>query len=127
MLDWKKPVIPGLGAVRESRHHIRLPIEVCAFDRGGRFFTEVTETWDVSESGCRCHLRTEVANNTVLAIRIVTHASSGMKSQGPILFHVARMESASGGWTIGASKLQKNDVWMPNLAPIKTQRVQQFD
>jgi hypothetical protein len=119
ILDWKTSLIPGMAAIRKTRHDVSLRIEVCAFDRAGRFFSEVTETSDVSESGCRCCLRTEISRDAILAIRIVSDCSRGSESSRPILFRTVRMERSAGGWMVGATKLQQNDVWLPSLAGTK--------
>jgi hypothetical protein len=127
ILDWKKFPIPGLAPLREDRQDIQLRIEVCAFNRAGRFFSEVTETSDISESGCRCALRTEIASDAVLAIRIVNDRCRGMESGHPILFRTARIERTSGGWMVSASTLQQNDAWAANLSAIGSQPGSKFD
>lgn len=44
----------------EYRETRSVPVEVSGFDVRGRFFTERTETLDVSDSGCRFQLRAEL-------------------------------------------------------------------
>lgn len=114
ILDWKELLVPGMGPIREQRQYIPLRIEVCAFDRFGRFFTEATETADISESGCKCSLRTEITNDSVLAIRVLNDRKRGIQPAHSILFRAVRIEKASGGWVVGASKLRHSDNWIPN-------------
>jgi hypothetical protein len=117
IIDWKKLLVPGLGPIRGERQHILLRIEVCAFDRFGRFFTEATETADISESGCKFTLRTEIPRDSVIAIRVVNDRNRGMQPAHSILFGAVRIEKTSGGWVVGASKLQHDDEWMPYVVP----------
>lgn len=125
-LDWKKSLIPGLAPIRAYRQKISMRIEVCAFDRGGRFFTELTETSDVSTSGCKCHLRTEISGDAILAIRILNDSGGRAEFRNPVLFRAVRMERASGGWMVGASKLQQNDAWLANLPAIEARQSSKF-
>ena len=111
ILDWKKLLVPGMGPIRAERQYIPLRIEVCAFDRFGRFFTEATETADISESGCKCSLRTEITNDSVVAIRVLDKRERGIQLAHSILFRAVRIEKTSGGWVVGASKLQQGDAW----------------
>ena len=127
VLDWKKLLVPGLGPMREERQYIALRIEVCAFDRYGRFFSEVTETSDLSESGCRCSLRTEIAHDSVLAIRMLNDGKGGMQPSHSVLFRAVRMEKTSSGWAVAAEKLQRCESWIPNLSAIKNPRNSRFD
>lgn len=57
-----------LALQRAERFALQLFIEVCGFDRGGRFFTERSETCDVSDGGCKFYLRTEVDRGAVVAL-----------------------------------------------------------
>ena len=56
------------GSKREGRIPLHIVIEVCGFDRFGKFFTERTETSDVSRRGCRFQLHQEILPETVVAI-----------------------------------------------------------
>lgn len=126
ILDWKNLLVPGLGPIRAQRRYIPLRIEVCAFDRFGRFFSEATETADISESGCKFTLRTEIPTDSVIAIRVVNDRNPGMQPASSMLFRVVRIEKTSGGWVVGASKLQHGDDWVPNAVPWKYGRNSNF-
>ena len=107
---------------RESRIPLRFVIEVCGFDRFGKFFTERTETTDVSRRGCRFQLHTEILPETVVAIRVVR--KDQVKSvTSPVLFQVAHTASVSDGWTAGAATLQAGDVWSVDFAALDGARV----
>jgi hypothetical protein len=113
----------GVGeSKRESRIALRFVIEICGFDRYGKFFTERSETTDVSRRGCRFQLHTEILPETVVAIRVVR--KDGVKSvSSPVLFQVARTESMRDGWAAGAATLQAGDVWSVDFATLDGARV----
>ena len=70
-----------LGVQRAERFALQLSIEVCGFDRCGRFFTERSETCDISDGGCKFYLRTEVDREAVVALRVIErHDQRGNES-----------------------------------------------
>ena len=121
-LDWKKPVIPGLEPIRAERREIRIPIEACGFDRSGHFFTERTETLDVSESGCKFRLRAELACDAILAVRVLND-DRGARASRPVLFRAVRAEQKAGAWSVGAAKLQQDDPWTDGLFEVPARDV----
>jgi hypothetical protein len=90
----------------EVHTELRCLIEVCGFDCGGRFFTEQTDTVNVSARRCSFDLRTEIAGDAILAICVLGRWNRGRRDQAPELFQIERMERGLNGWTIGALKLQ---------------------
>jgi hypothetical protein len=86
-------------------------IEVCGFDRCGRFFTERSETSDVSDGGCKFYLRTEVEREAVVALRVIERYDQRGNGAAAVLFQVAQMERGSNGWTLGALKLRPEESW----------------
>ena len=104
------------GSQRPERTAAQFSIEVCGFDRCGRFFTERSETSDVSDGGCKFYLRTEVEREAVVALRVIERYDQRGNGAAPVLFQVAQMERGSSGWTLGALKLRPEDSWpMRNL------------
>jgi len=101
----------GREPQRESRHEMSQTIEVCGFDRNGRFFSERTLTFDISDNGCRFDLHTEVERKSVLAIRVINRRHGHQLDSRPVLFQVARMDPQAGGWTMGASLMQPTGPW----------------
>jgi hypothetical protein len=99
------------GAQRPERIALQLSIEVCGFDRCGRFFTEHSETCDVSDGGCKFYLRTEVEREAVVALRVIERYHQRGNGAAPVLFQVAYMERGASGWTLGALKLRAEDSW----------------
>jgi hypothetical protein len=98
-------------ARRRAGLALQFTIEVCGFDRCGRFFTERSETCDVSGAGCKFHLRTEVDREAILALRVIERYDSRGSGSAPVLFQVAHIERESGGWTLAALKLHTEDLW----------------
>ena len=99
------------GAQRPERIALQLSIEVCGFDRCGRFFTERSETCDVSDGGCKFYLRTEVEREAVVALRVIERYHQRGNGAAPVLFQVAHMERGASGWTLGALKVRAEDSW----------------
>ncbi|MFY9804824.1 MAG: hypothetical protein WA211_09180 [Candidatus Acidiferrales bacterium] len=115
---WKRfGPIPGLNPVRERRYALEVCIEVCGFNLLGRFFAERSETSNVSEGGCRFCLRTEIARDAILALRVVHRNNHGVQEAAPVLFQVVRVERSSNQWIVGALKLQSEELWPARLLP----------
>ena len=104
---------------REKRVPLVFPIEVSGFDRRGLFFSERTVTTDVSESGCRFQLKTEVERGAVVAIKVVSRHANRPQPERPLLFKVARVTEESNVWTLGAAKLQPESLWCVAFPPQK--------
>jgi hypothetical protein len=98
-----------LGLQRAERFALQLSIEVCGFDRCGRFFTERSETCDTSDGGCKFYLRTEVDREAVVALRVIERYDQRGDGAATILFQVSNTERGSNGWTLGALKLRAED------------------
>lgn len=107
----------GSGRKRESRIALRFTIEVCGFDRFGKFFSERSETTNVSRHGCKFRVHTEIMPEAVVAIRVIRAKQPGSPSS-PSLFQVARTEPHHEGWSAGASILQQGDVWSVDFAAL---------
>jgi hypothetical protein len=105
------------AARRPERIALQFAIEVCGFDRCGRYFTERSETCNVSAGGCRFYLRTEVEREAVVALRVIERFEHSGSNAAPVLFQVAHMERESSGWTLGALKLRAEEWWPMQLAP----------
>ena len=105
------------SAARPERIALQFAIEVCGFDRCGRFFTERSETSNVSVGGCEFYLRTEVEREAVVALRVIERFARGGNNAAPVLFQVAHMERQPSGWSLGAWKLRAEDLWPMQIAP----------
>ena len=112
---WQKPVGPGSGLTRKYRHGVPFQIETCGLDRAGRFFTERTETCEVSESGCKFRLKTEIAEDAIVAVRALASHDGGAELLRPVLFRAVGTERTETGWNVTAAKLQRDDPWTGGL------------
>ena len=110
-------------AIKDRRSEIRIqlvfPIEVSGFDRGGKYFIERTMTSNVSENGCRFHIKTEVLNGVMLALKVVSRDSPAIVSGHPLLFQVVRVTRDAEGWTLGVIKFQPENIWCLAFPPSK--------
>jgi len=107
---------------REPRAELKFPVEVCGFSRYSRFFSEKTATSDVSDGGCKLHLRTEVDKGSVIAIRVITRRFGLEVDTRPVLFQVNWVQPCPDGCNLGVSKLQPGKMWtvsfdLPNQNP----------
>ena len=73
---------------REFREARMVPVEVTGFDVRGRYFTETTATLDVSESGCRFRLNTEVERHSAVSLRVTGRSSGVVVPDPPVVFRV---------------------------------------
>ncbi|HXJ17617.1 MAG TPA: hypothetical protein VNM68_10540 [Candidatus Polarisedimenticolia bacterium] len=109
----------GAERRREPRLPLTLSIGVTGFDRDGRFFTERTSTFDVSNLGCRFPLHAEMGKDSVVAIRVIRRASGLEVDSPPVLFRLAWVEEAEHGWTLGAEQLQPGRPWSVHFSQQK--------
>jgi len=107
----------------DRRRHYRSPqkvaIEVCGFNRQGRFFSEKTTTSDVSVGGCRFDLRTDVEKESVLAIRVIKRRNGQEMDSKPLLFQVNWSQPQPDGYAFGVSKLQPGAMWSEESAEVE--------
>jgi PilZ domain len=117
LADWDELKIDANRERRQEPRSIRkVPIEVCGFNRHGRFFSEKTTTFDVSDGGCRFLLRTDVEKESVVAIRVITRRNGQETDSRPVLFQVNWSKELPDGFTLGASKLQPGAMWAADLS-----------
>src|ERR1700685_4741091 len=96
---------------REDRVPLALTIEVCGFDCSLRFFTERTETCNVSDSGCQFRLHTEVAPETVVALRVIHQRGGDRMYWKSDCCRSVRVRLEAPAISIGAQKLQQHSLW----------------
>jgi hypothetical protein len=112
-----------IAANHDRRQHPRfaqkIAIEVCGFNRHGRFFSEKTTTSDVSLGGCRFDLRTDVEKESVLAIRVIQRRNGQEIDARPVLFQVNWYQAQADRYTFGASKLQPGGMWFDELTELE--------
>jgi len=104
--DWpeREPVITEERRF-EKRMPIEMIIEVSGFDSSSRYFTERTETRDVSESGCQFRLHISLAQGNVVAVRAACHCRVDSNAKAD-LYRIVRITQEPHGILIGAQALQ---------------------
>ncbi len=107
----------GIEANQDRRHESRLPlsipIQVTGFGTDARFFSELTTTVDISESGCSFRLRGEVSRGSIVAIKVMLREHTKEDSvQRPFLYQIARAVADTNSWVAGAAKLQPESIWL---------------
>jgi PilZ domain len=96
---------------REARVALAIPVEVTGFDVDGKFFTELTKTTDISESGCGFSLKRCVERGGIVAIKVAMKDRK-QNIHRPFLYQVARATPAGAHWILGAAKLQTDSIWL---------------
>jgi hypothetical protein len=103
-------VLASLDRRAEKRIPLVFPIRIQGLAPGSGFFSELTFTLDVSESGCRFATRTQLLRGCVVAISIASCEST----EGPpekALYEVAWATRREDGWEVGARRLGKKNIW----------------
>jgi hypothetical protein len=112
VINWEEL---GIAANQDRRHEARvalaIPIEVTGFDVDGTFFSEITKTTDISESGCGFSLKRCVERGGIVAIKVAMKDRK-QKIRRPFLYQVARAIPDGSRWLLGAAKLQPESIWL---------------
>jgi hypothetical protein len=90
---------------------LSFPIEVSGIDCASKPFCDRTVTNDVSDEGCRFELFRGLRCGDVITIRVVPRSRSEESNTKGLRFEVMWVETTSRGWSIGASKLQPENIW----------------
>jgi hypothetical protein len=104
------PAEPFRSTRREPRSPAELTFAVCGLAFSGRFFVELCSTIDVSRSGCCLMLRTRPQADSALVLRAVPGGTSLPEGTSQLLFQLAWVRPADGGWLIGAFALGETDL-----------------
>ena len=105
---------------REPRSRAELTFAVCGLASTGRFFVELCSTVNVSRSGCCLWLRTRPQADSALALRAVPGGTSLPAGTSQLLFQLAWLRPADGGWLIGAFALGEADLCRLAFPPYTT-------
>lgn len=101
---------PFRSTRREARSAAQLTFAACGLASGGRFFVELCSTVNVSRSGCCLMLRTRPQIDSALALRAVPGGTSLPEGISQLLFQLAWLRPAEGGWLMGAFALGEADL-----------------
>ncbi len=101
-----------------KRVPLTFPIEISGFDRTARLFSERTKTTDISEVGCRfLAKKTRLAPGDVVAIKLLSRGDEQSSASKPLLFQIIWVQRELEGWTVGALKLQPENIWHVTFPP----------
>lgn len=103
-------VMASLDRRTEKRVPLVFPIRIQGLAPGEGYFTELTFTLDVSESGCRFATRTRLFRGCVVAISVAPRDGSDTPSE-KALYEVAWATRRNDGWEVGARRLEKKNIW----------------
>jgi hypothetical protein len=102
---------PPLGSTRrETRSATELTFAVCGLDFCSRFFVELSSTVNISRSGCCLWLRTRPQTGSALVLRAVPGGTALPQGTSQLLFQLAWVRPADGGWLTGAFALGEADL-----------------
>lgn len=115
MTNTKNPKDTGQQDRVERRQCKRLPlsypIEVSGFDHSGKLFRDQVVTLDVSDQGCKFELPRELRRGDFVRIRLAGQNADRHDNGKPLLFEVVWVEPGKRCWTVGAAKLQPENIW----------------
>ena len=94
-----------------KRVPLAFPIEVSGFDSTGRLFAECTATSNISESGCRFQVKTQLERGDVVAIKLLSRRNDLAPASKPLLFQIVLVAREAEGWTAGALQLESENLW----------------
>ncbi|MGH9776243.1 MAG: PilZ domain-containing protein [Candidatus Acidiferrales bacterium] len=110
--DWQEmSAVANQDRRKEKRISISIPIEVSGFDNQNRFFSERTQTENISLNGCGFQLSKPAEVGETLAVRVASRGYADSLPKSPLLFRVERCVPRNEKWTIGATKLQTENIW----------------
>ena len=101
---------PHRSERRERRCPLSVLLKVCGFDAGGRIFSELTSTLNISRSGCRIRLVREPLKNTALALRVIPHEGPVPQGGPQMLYQVGWLRPQEQGWEVGLFALGRTDL-----------------
>lgn len=96
---------------KETRVPLVFPINVSGIDETSHFFSENTTTHNISEQGCRFHVRTRPQKGDALAIRLLSRNQPGQADTRALLFEVRWVRPEGDGWLVGTYCLQPRNLW----------------
>lgn len=102
---------------RGKRVPLTFSIEVSGFDPTARLFSERTKTSDISEVGCRFRVKTPLSRGDVVAIKLLSRGNEQSPAGKPLLFQIVWVRHDPDGWTVGALKLQPENIWHVTFPP----------
>ena len=101
---------PRKSERRERRSPLTVVLRVCGFSAGGRIFSEITRTLDISRSGCCVRLKTQPLAEHALALEVIPHKEVSLAGGVQLLYQVVWQARHGQGWEVGLQALGTTDL-----------------
>jgi len=96
---------------RRKRLFLSFPVEISGVDKHGRKFMERTKTEDISDAGCRMHIKSPLRSGDFVDIQLVPPPAVRSADGNSMRFQIVWVQPENGGWAIGAKKVDKEKMW----------------
>ena len=96
---------------REDRFALPFEVEVSGITGDGSVFHVTVQTRNVSRWGCGFLSPIELRKDDIVAVRVASPEDAGVAKRPTIRFQVVRVEREKDGWSVGAWKMDNDDVW----------------
>jgi hypothetical protein len=104
------PGNPHRSERRERRSPLAVVLRVCGFSAKGRIFSELSDTRNISPSGCCIRLRTRPLGHAALAVQVIPSEGPWIEGGAQLLYEIAWMEKREHGWDVGLFSLTGGDL-----------------
>jgi len=111
------PGQPHRSERRERRSPLSILLKICGFSAGGRIFSEVASTRNISRSGCCLRLRTRPLGDTALALQVIPREGPVPDGGSQMLYQVAWSRQQGQSWEVGLFALGNTDLLQVAFAP----------
>jgi hypothetical protein len=85
-------------------------LRICGFSAGGRIFSELTSTRNISPSGCCVRLRTQPLGQTALAVQVIPREGPLPEGGTQMLYQIAWLQRQGQSWEVGLHALGNSDL-----------------
>lgn len=101
---------PQRSERRQRRSPLSVLLRICGFSAGGRIFSEVASTRNISPSGCCIRLRTQPLGHTTLAVQVVPREGPLPDGGAQMLYQIAWLRQQGASWDVGLFALADTDL-----------------
>jgi hypothetical protein len=101
---------PHRSERRERRSPLAVLLRVCGFSAGGRIFSELASTRNISRSGCCVRLRTRPLGHAALAVQVIPSEGPWLEGSTQMLYQIAWLEQREHGWDVGLFAMTDTDL-----------------
>jgi hypothetical protein len=101
---------PQRSERRDRRTPLSVALRISGFSAGGRIFSEVAATRNISPSGCCVRLCTCPLEHCALAVQVVPREGAAPEGGVQLLYQVVWLQYREGAWDVGLSALSEADL-----------------